>query len=74
MSAIRIDRVWKEYGDQIVLDSVRFLVQAIDQLDTPAVAAQPIAPRNKAVRVLGWVLAAAAIFFTGVATALYLMR
>lgn len=74
LNGMRVRDATLKHGDQIVLDSVRFLVQAIDQLDTPAVASQPITPRKKAMRILGWVLAATAIFFTGVATALYLMR
>lgn len=59
------------HGDQIVLDSIRFLVQAIDQMDQPSAPAhQPGGARRW--RLLPWLLAGAALFSAGVLTALLL--
>lgn len=61
------------HGDQIVLDSIRFLVQAIDQME------QPSPPAGKAGsapswRLLPWLLGGIALFVAGVLTALLLLR
>jgi pSer/pThr/pTyr-binding forkhead associated (FHA) protein len=74
LNGARVRDAVLKHGDQIVLDSVRFLVQAIDQLDMPAVPVQPASPRGKALRLFGWLVVAAAIFLAGIATALFLTR
>lgn len=73
LNGVRVRDGQLKHGDQIVLDSVRFLVQAIDQLDVPSTPAQP-APRKKTARIVGWLLLAAALFMAGVMTALIAMR
>jgi len=61
------------HGDQIVLDSIRFLVQAIDQMEQPTPPARQ-AGTAPAWRLLPWLLGGIALFGAGVLTALLLLR
>jgi len=63
-----------KHGDQIVVDSVRFLVQAIDQLEQPAVAL-PGRPESVTLpRWLLWGAAAVTMFLAGMVVTLLLLR
>lgn len=62
------------HGDQIVVESVRFLVQAIEQLDQPAPPLAVRAAPNRALRWLGWGLAGLALFAAGIAATLLVLR
>ena len=61
------------HGDQIVVDSVRFLVQAIDQLDQPAVAL-PVRPPTRLPRWLVWTGLGLLMFCAGIVATLMLVR
>lgn len=63
-----------KHGDQIVLDNVRFLVQAIDQLDQPSVVAPVRRAGTGQARWWGWIILAVAVFAAGVITTLLLLR
>jgi pSer/pThr/pTyr-binding forkhead associated (FHA) protein len=73
LNGTRVRDAALRHGDQIVLDSVRFLVQAIDQIDQPGhgAAAQPQSRRSQ---LFGWMLMAGAMFCVGVGAALLLLR
>ncbi len=73
LNGTRVRDAALKHGDQIVLDSVRFLVQAIDQIDQPG---QPAAsdPPSRRSQLFGWVLMAGAMFCVGVGAALLLLR
>ncbi|MBX3724692.1 MAG: FHA domain-containing protein [Xanthomonadales bacterium] len=73
VNGARVRDVALRHGDQIVLDSIRFLVQAIDQMDQPT----PPPGKGEATRgwgLLPWLLAGTALFAAGVLTALLLLR
>lgn len=63
-----------KHGDQIVVDSVRFLIQAIDQLDQPAVALPARAAPASLPRWLLWSAVAATMFTAGVVATLLMIR
>jgi pSer/pThr/pTyr-binding forkhead associated (FHA) protein len=73
LNGTRVRDAALKHGDQIVLDSVRFLVQAIDQIDQPGHAAASV-PLSQRSQLFGWVLMAGAVFCVGVGAALLLLR
>lgn len=74
LNGTRVRDSMLRHGDQIVVDSVRFLVQAIDQLDQPMT---PLSSRSASVTLPRWLLwgaVAVMMFLAGVVVTLLLVR